>query len=369
VVAMSLNNTHKNYTSVYGMLMKAIEEKDNEAKTKKLTSVDSSKLTTIKDAEIQLAKTLKIKPGDPKSKKINGIAWGTKDHVDRLAYARQDHFLGIFDVAKNIGIAGTKAPWCQCMAMHPTSELVISGGMDNATTLWKRDGGKLIEQTKVICHDGYIASLNFINSGTQWLSAGGDADIRLIDLKAKASIQRFCGHEKDAQSLTLSPDGDGETIFATCSSDKTVKMWDKRVAWGCVSNFESDSELNACSMFPSGQMIAAGGERDKTYVFDVRAHKLANKFARNNQKTASCCWSKSGRTLFVGHDDGAIITWDIFASGENKAYAKKIEAHGQKLAEKDPSACRVQQLKINADGVLASCGFDGMVNIWREPKK
>ena len=108
------------------------------------------------------------------------------------------------------------------------------------------------------------------------------------------------------------------------------------------------------------------GEKDKTYVFDVRAYALVSKYARNNQKTASIAWSKSGRHLYVGHDDGALITWDIFSSGENKMYASKSEAHLVRHPDgrPDTTSSRVQELSVNHDGVLASCGFDGCVNLW-----
>ena len=148
-----------------------------------------------------------------------------------------------------------------------------------------------------------------------------------------------------------------------------MRLWDVK-SGKCAMVFQTDSELNACSMFPNGNLIAAGGEKDKTYVFDVRAGCLVSKYARNNQRTHSCAWSKSGRCLYVGHDDGALIVWDIFASGENKNYAKKIEAHtcfirgappGRNI---DVSHSRVQQIKTGPDGVIATCGFDGTIKIW-----
>jgi len=97
---------------------------------------------------------------------------------------------------------------------------------------------------------------------------------------------------------------------------------------------------------------------------------LAGKYARNNQKTASCEFSKSGRELYIGHDDGAIIVWDIFGSGENRQYACKIPAHtvmDNTGKNPDPSKSRVQILDVGPAGFLASGGFDGNVKIWGAP--
>ena len=63
-------------------------------------------------------------------------------------------------------------------------------------------------------------------------------------------------------------------------------MWDLRTAQ-CTMSFLTEAELNTCAFFPDGKLIACGGEKDKTYVLDVRAYKQVGKYARNNQKTAS----------------------------------------------------------------------------------
>ena len=336
------------------------------SKVRKPQSLDTRKLANIKGKNIKLLKTLALPPA-PKSNKIQGISWAPPGpHENRIGFARQDHFVGIIDVRRNCGVYGCKSPWSQCVALHPTEDVILTGGMSNATTMWKQADlqGRLQEVAKMSEHDGYISSLHFLGSdGKQYLSSSGDSDVRMFDVERRASIMRMCGHEKDAQSITFAHDDSKR--FATCSSDKTVKLWDL-TSGKCTHTFQTDSELNACSLFPNGNMIAAGGEKDKTYVFDVRAYALVSKYARNNQKTASIAWSKSGRHLYVGHDDGALITWDIFASGENKAYASKIEAHTIKNGDGKPDVTnsRVQQLSTNADGVLASCGFDGNVCIW-----
>jgi len=102
-------------------------------------------------------------------------------------------------------------------------------------------------------------------------------------------------------------------------------------------------------------------------VFDVRSNAQVGKYARNNMKTASCEFSKSGRSLFVGHDDGAIIVWDIFGSGDNKQYAVKVPAHTTKIPggdKVDDTKSRVQALAVGPKGYLASGGFNGEVKIW-----
>ena len=63
--------------------------------------------------------------------------------------------------------------------------------------------------------------------------------------------------------------------------------------------------INLVSLSCGETYVQASGDANETYVFDVRSYKMVGKYARNNQKTASCEFSASGRELFVGHDDGA----------------------------------------------------------------
>jgi len=301
------------------------------------------------------------------------LAWAPND--ERMAIVDQLGAMFVWDTTKCTRMYGALSPFAQAVAVSPDQQnpAVLVGGMRNATELFVAEPGNAKMKTKKtwIAHDGYISSVKFLEGGKKYISASGDADIRIFDVQNSASGESLVtikGHEKDAQSIKYAREPRNSEFFITCSSDKTVKMWDEK-AGKCVGTFMTDSELNACDLFPNGDLIACGGEKDKTYVFDVRAYRMAGQYARNNMKTASVAFSKSGRELFVGHDDGALITWDIFTSGENKTYAKKTEAHTsfEKNGAVDIVKSRVQVLDVGPKGFLATGGFDGKVKLWGAP--
>lgn len=358
-------------TYLEGKLGEAVDLKSDESKKKKFESAGGP-------TPDKMVKDMEMVSKIPHSKhKIQCLAWGPSKEDERMVIADQNGTVMVWDTVKKCRKFGYTETFTQSLALNSNKDnpMVLSGGMKNATMLFKRHGSgndATLKATKTwIAHDGYISSVHFIDND-KYISSSGDADIRVFSLEAKVEdscIAILRGHAKDCQSIKFPRDDASQNTFITCSSDKTVKVWDRRTSQ-CTMNFVTDSELNACSIFPDGNLIACGGEKDKTYVFDVRAYKEVGKYARNNMKTASCEFSKSGRQLFVGHDDGAIITWDIFGSGANKAYAKKTEAHVTWMKDKhqkdvpDTSASRVASLDVGPDGFLASAGFDGTVKIW-----
>ena len=339
-------------------------------------------LMAIKDIEHRVRVTIQHEDATKKKeKKVLGISWGTGAsdlEVPRLGVVGQSGACFVYNTLtkkKMYGVAGPDSKFAQCMAIAPSSDspLVLVGTMRNATTLFRKNPVSAIMQKSKqwIKHDGYISSLHFLSDST-YISASGDAEIRVFDMNADPSgnsLQRLIGHEKDAQCIKFPRDVASKDTFITCSTDKTVKLWDLRVG-ACAQTFKTSTELNSCCIFPDGNILACGGMKDKTYVFDVRACRKVGDYARNNQETSSCEFSRSGRELYVGHADGSIIVWDIFADGANKNYAKKIEAHTQydEARKISPETSRVNCLEVGPRGYLASGGFDGAVKIWGSPK-
>jgi len=330
-------------------------------------------LVTIKQVDIEEKK--KFPDNKAKKDKVTAIAWGQGESDYRLAVVDQLGNCMVWNTVKACKMYGCIDSFAQSVAISPDKEnpVMLVGGMRNHTVMYKKNDADsaLMAKTKTwSMHDGYISSIHFIDD-KKYISASGDADIRVFDISADPSncLQVLRGHEKDAQSIKFPSDSGKRDVFITCSSDKTVKMWDLRCK-AAQKTFFSDSELNACAI--NGNLIACGGVKDKTYLFDVRAGpREVGKYARNNQQTASCEFSKSGRALYIGHDDGSIIVWDIFGKGDNKQYALKKEAHTTKVepgGNPDVTKSRVQALEVGPLGYLASGGFDGTVRIWGSPR-
>ena len=362
-------------TAAKEALQSAIDANTDNSKKKKFEGAGSDGLVKVTaDSASKVVK--KVIPHCKPPGKINTMSWGPNAGDTRMAICDQDGACFVWDTVKATPtrMYGCISKFAQCVALSPdeNNPAMLVGSMHNAAKLYKKqaDSSIMKEAKTWALHDGYISSLHFLEGGKKYISSSGDADIRVFDIGAAATdcVSVMRGHDKDCSSIKFPMGDPAKQTFITCSSDKTVKLWDMRSA-SCVQTFVTDSELNSCCITPDGKLIGCGGERDKTYLFDTRCYKMVGKYARNNQKTASCAFSMSGRELYVGHDDGSIVVWDIFGSGENKNYAKKIEAHLVKFSDGTPdiTSSRVNALETGPAGFLASAGFDGKVKIWGAP--
>ena len=116
-----------------------------------------------------------------------------------------------------------------------------------------------------------------------------------------------------------------------------------------------EDKLTAADFFPNGNAIAAGGQGQTTYMWDIRAIKVIAGYRRNNMKVTGVQFSKSGRAIYVSHEDGRIIIWDTFGSQENQKYAVKHDAHFVPSDLKNPKSgaspnSQITVLQLKPDG-------------------
>ena len=324
--------------------------------------------------------------------KCIAVAWapvGGNDTLgNRIVAGDQAGNVMILDAKKGARKLGYSlsgpSKFVQAVALHPAKDLVISGGMDNMISLYhpeKPDDGAwpfmtlnkqwVGEGTKG--HDGMIASLRFHpTQENQFISAGGDGEIKIWDMKGGADcVATLFGHSQEANSITFPKDAPTGNIFGTCSNDTTCRLWDLR-SNKCTHTFhatKAEDKLSCADFFPNGNAIAAGGQGQTTYMWDVRSVKCIAGFTRNNMKVTGCAFSKSGRALYVGHEDGRVIVWDTLGDQENQKYKIKFDAHFNSSDPKNPKAgadksSQITTVSVKPDGeFLATAAFDGSLKI------
>lgn len=118
-------------------------------------------------------------------------------------------------------------------------------------------------------------------TGMSLLAGDCNARIGLFEVSANGAVSigaPFTGHEGSVEDIQWSPTE--QTVFASCSTDGTVRLWDTRVARtaAALTHRVSQVDVNVLSWNPvvgSGHLLATGDDAGRMCTWDLRALSTA----------------------------------------------------------------------------------------------
>jgi guanine nucleotide-binding protein G(I)/G(S)/G(T) subunit beta-1 len=292
----------------------------------------------------------------------------------------QDGLLLVWDTWKGCRKAQPitlSSMFAMCTAISTDADVVCAGGLSNVLHVYTLNGpasgqraGSLVGDFEG--HDGYVSCAKFVDK-REILSSSGDGTLACWDVSrgAKAPVAVFREHTADVSACDVS--SSARDVFASCSTDGTVKFWDKRSGstTGTVRLSEGDdlsqigfvpgsSTTVACSVAGEGR----GENHGQFLVIDARAMAKLTSFRGTASKRFECtsvAWSGSGRLLFGGTTDDDnpknLLVFDV--NGGKDAT--------QKLKTGD---LRTSDVAVSKDGcgVAGANWMNGMSNRYSEGK-
>jgi ribosome assembly protein RRB1 len=136
----------------------------------------------------------------------------------------------------------------------------------------------------------------------------------------------FLGHKKSVEDLQWSPT-EG-TVFASCSADKTIKIWDTRAKKAQISFEAHSDDVNVLSWNRNvGFLLGSGSDDGSFKVWDLRSVKpntssatsLAN-FSFHKGPITSLEWAPHDESMIsVSSTDNQISVWDLSVEADNSS--------------------------------------------------
>ena len=145
-------------------------------------------------------------------------------------------------------------------------------------------------------------------------------------------------------------------ILASCSADKTVKVWDTCTR-SCMHTFDHHTDkVQSIEWNPAEPAILLSGSFDKrAAVVDVRVAGGAAAFWPLPSDTEKVGWNPhSSHNFFVSTDDGQVLCFDARSAGSDPVY--KFQAHGKE--------CSAMAINPAVPHMMMTASTDKTLKIW-----
>lgn len=162
----------------------------------------------------------------------------------------------------------------RCMALSPNEQLIAFGCKDNMIRIYDAINYSFV--ANLTGHTGPVTSLAFSpSSDDRLLSGGRDAKLILWNMLDYTPIKEVIAHMSTLYDIKFHPFA---SVFATCSQDKSIKIWDSET---------------------------------------LKLQRIISKekgFATHSHSINKISWVEDGQFLISVSDDKLVIAWKISIS-------------------------------------------------------
>jgi ribosome assembly protein RRB1 len=179
---------------------------------------------------------------------------------------------------------------------------LASGDVNGSILVWDANAEAAMEALKQPAGSGSLANVWSVNH----------------------SKSSFSTHKSSVEDIQWSPNE--STVFASCSSDQTIKIWDTRVPQkSMLSVHGADSDINVISWSTLVTYLLASGSDDGGFkIWDLRSFKgdcdpIAS-FKWHSKQVTSIEWAPDDENeLLVSSADNQVTLWDLSLEADEEA--------------------------------------------------
>jgi|MDTB01.2.fsa_nt_gb Prp8 binding protein len=177
-------------------------------------------------------------------------------------------------------------------------------------------------------HGGAIYSCAFDPSGALLASGSMDKNILLWDVFSKDGCTNYnvlTGHKGAILEVKWLPSSASSPALVSCSSDKTVSLWDADKGVRLRKMEEHGAIVNCCNIDALNPHCVVSGSDDCTAIlWDTRSKETTSLF--HDYQVTSAALAEDAKTVYTGGIDNIIRKWDL-RKGELEQAAMTMAGH------------------------------------------
>lgn len=185
-------------------------------------------------------------------------------------------------------------------------------------------------------------------------------------------VQELEGHSDRVWSVAWKPgsgSGGRPAMLASCSGDKTVRVWQHSPSldscspsWSCVAVLEEMHKrtVRSCDWSPDGRLLATASFDGTTAVWENVGgdFECVASLEGHENEVKSVSWNSSGSLLATCGRDKSVWIWELQPGNEFEC-ASVLHGHSQdvKMVLWHPS-----------EDILVSASYDNTIKVWTEDR-
>ncbi|KAB8112931.1 hypothetical protein EE612_051735 [Oryza sativa] len=204
----------------------------------------------------------------------------------------------------------TNKPGILSMDIHPSKDIIATGGIDTNAVLFDRPSGQIL--CTLTGHSKKITSLKFVPRDELFVTGSADKTVKIWQGSEEGNyncIHTLKDHTAEVEAVTVHAT---QKYFVTASKDNTWCFYDIP-SGSCLTQVgESSGQegYTSASFHPDGLILGTGTTEAVVKIWDVKTQSNVAKFEGHVGPVTAMSFSENGYFLATAALDGVKL-WDL----------------------------------------------------------